>query len=553
MKYLCLSIFLVCACGSSQRPTTSAEENVRAPSVSWSFIPKDSPFVYATVGAFSALPWPGNDEDGYVALGKRVAELEVQGVNARKQLPDYEGKVLRGLELLGKNFRVSDSDLDRLGVGSESRLTVYGVGLNVAARIEISQPRVLEGHLATLFAELELGGVEKTLNGVPYWEFVQEKYTVFVALLPSELVAGLRWQGDAKPLLASLLGPPVNEVDPTAVLKNISQRVEVGEYVGYVDVVGAARGFSDMSAGANPTEKSPEQTTACRSEQDWMASAVPQLWFSGSVDKERAHGLLFADLSARTVTSLKKMMRPVPQIVQSSKDTPLLSFSLGLDVGLAIGHTRMLLNELARKDFACDDLKSIPPLASTWGTSVKTLGMTPLAGLTGVSGVLQSRHFDPRGNLEAKGILAIAHASPASLLNLLRLVPDAKIPASLAVGAAPAPFYIKEMEVLGPTSIALGTDAMGITVGMPSELSKTLAKPVGGEAKLLHLYFGSELLEDDDEEEGEVDGVYDEAMAEAILAIDEGLFPNLHSTEMTIRAVDRGVEIRFEARIQSAE
>jgi hypothetical protein len=524
----------------------------RPPSISWSFIPQNSPYVYATVGAFSELPWPGNDAVGYGKLGERVAELEVQGVDARKQLPEYEGKVLRGLELLGRNFRIDDADLERLGIGSNSRLTVYGVGLNVAARIEVAQPDVLRGHLESLLAELKLGGTRKNLNGAPYWEFEREDYTVFVALLRAELVAGIRWQGGAEPLLASLLGPAVNQVDPAVVFANISKRTEIGEYVGYVDFVALTRDFWQIASEEEPESKSPEQSAACRDEQDWMASAVPQLWFSGSVDAEKTHGLLFADLSPELVKKLRRMMRPVPAIQRNDKTPPLASFSVGLDMGLLMGYSRSLLDDLGLKEFACKELKSISSTASEWSAGVKSLAMTPLAGLTGVSGVLQSRKFDQAGNLEAKGVLAIAHASPASLLNVLRLVPEAKLPASLVAGSAPVPFYIKEFALLGPTMIALGDDAMGIAVGMSDELSATLAKPVTGEPELFHVYMGREFMQEDDEEDGGVDGVYDEAMAEAILAIGNGLLPEIDSTEFTVRAAELGIEMRFEARARTA-
>lgn len=553
MKYVYLSFVLLCACGSTQRATTSREPSLRPPSISWSFVPKDSPYVYATIGAFSELPWPGNDAVGYGKLGERVAELEVQGVNARKQLPEYEGKVLRGLELLGQKFRIGDADLERLGIGSKSRLTVYGVGLNVAARIEVAQPEVLQKHLDSLLPELELGGTKKTRKGAPYWEFEREDYTVFLALRREELVAGIRWQGGAEPLLTSLLGPAVNEVDPVAVLKKISKRAEVGEYVGYLDFVALTRGFSQISTESDSQSQSPQQIAVCRDEQDWMASAVPQLWFSGSVDDETAHGLLFADLAPDLVKKLKRMVRPVPAIQRNDKAPPLASFSVGLDMGLLMGYSRSLLNDLARKEFACDELKTISSTASEWSAGVQSLGMTPLAGLTGVSGVLQSRKFDQAGNVEAKGVLAIAHASPASLLNLLRLVPEAKLPASLVAGSAPVPFYLKEFAPLGPTVIALGKDAMGIAVGMSDELSATLAKPVTGEPELFQVYMGRELLQDDEELDGEVDGVYDEAMAEAILAIGSGLWPEIDSTEFTIRAAELGIEMRFEARTRATD
>lgn len=547
MKYLCASILLLATCGSAQRRDVPSAP--RPASISWQSVPADSAFVYATERPFSQLPWPGNDDVGYVALGRRVHELEVQGVDARKQLPPYHAKVLEGLQLLGQDYKIDDAALDRMGIGAGSRLLIHTIGTSPVARIEVQRAEYLRPVLHTLFSKLKLDAVERQWQGRPYWEFSQENYTVLLILGDSELIAALSWQGDPALLVSSLMSPTKEPVDRAQVLARISDRTETGDYIGYIDSAVSLKLFMQFvtsRVAMTPRKKSVAEQATCDRELADMVSAVPRFWMSGTISRQRARGILFVDLEASWAQSLQAMLRPSPVAKGHTGKTPFARFSMGLDVGRALSHLRNVLTSLSESSYQCADYKSLSASAVLWKKSVQALSLSPLAGLSGVSGVIQSRHFDTQDNLELQALMTIAHASPDSLFNLMRLIPQARLPANLLKGAAAVPFFVQPLSELGPTEIAIGENALGITVGMAKELREQLAANETDDSTLLSLHLGPGVfaLEEEDQK---LEGVYDQGLVDALFEIMEGgIVPNMNSAALAVRSTALGVELRYE-------
>ncbi len=550
MNYFYLSSILVLvACGSAQ-PRHSEPAN-RPPNVAWNYVPHDTAFVYATIVPFAELPWPGNDDAGYVALGKRVQELEVQGVHARKQLPEIKAQMLLALELLGQDYKINANALEGIGVGAQSRLLMYEAGANLIGRIEVARPEVLRPHLLSLFERLELSPVERLWNGKSYWEFSAENYSVLVSLQGHALSAALVWIGEPEQVLASFMVPAKNPVDRATVFESISKRTKLGDYVGYLDSAASIRAalrIGEQMMEGNADKKNAKAREICASEWSELVSAIPRFWLSGSVSKSAATGLLFTDLRSDLVQSLRKMIRPAP-LDQALRKAPIGSFSVGIDVGRALGHSRNALASLATQEYECKELKELSEQAGLWSKSVQTLSLTPFSGFSGMAGLIQERHVDARGNLEVKALMTMAHSSPASLFSLLRLIPGAKLPDSPKVGAPPVRFFLEQFAQLGPTDVAIGKTALGITVGMGDELTKALAGAGSDEPVLFYLWLGPALFAELDEEATDVDGVYDSGLASALGEIDEGgVVADMASVEVMMEVTSLGVELRYEVR-----
>ncbi len=557
MRDMRLSVVLVgvvlvfAACGTAHpRHTTPAN---RPPNSAWNYVPHDTAFVYATVVPFAELPWAGNDA-GYGALGRRVHELEVQGVDARRQLPEMKAKMLLALELLGQDYTIDGSALDRLGVGAQSRLLIYGAGANPIGRVEVAKPKLVRSHLLALFERLELSPKERLWQNKPYWEFSAANYSVLVALSTSELSAALVWIGEPEEVLPAMMAPAVEPVDRTSVFESISERTTLADYVGYVDSAESIRVLlrvgEHFPKGATKT-KTPQEREVCATEWGQLVSAVPRVWLSGSASEDSHRGLIFTDLRPDWVQALRKMIRPVP-LDEALRKAPVGSFSMGLDVGRALGHTRNALASFATQTYACKELKELAEQAPTWSKSVQGVSLTPLAGFSGLAGLVKEYQVDPRGNLEVKGFLTVAHASPAALFNLLRLVPGATLPDSLKVGAVPVRFFLEELSSLGPTDVGVGKTALGVTVGMGKELTKALAGQGSEKPVLFHMWLGPALFDEPDEDQADVEGVYDPGLASALVKIDEGsIVVDVTSVEVFMEVTSLGVELRYELRAAS--
>ena len=210
-----------------------------------------------------------------------------------------------------------------------------------------------------------------------------------------------------------------------------------------------------------------------------------------------------------------------------------------------MNYTQSLLSDLSKGTYKCSYLKSLTTLSGTYADGLQKIGLSPLAQLKGMAGIIESRELDEHGNLTMKALMTLGHSSPISLFNLMRVLPDTKLPDSLELGAAPVRIFSRALSTLGPTNIAMGESSIGITVGMSNELRRVLASKVV-KGPLFSMVVSDELLALFSEVESSIDGVFDPHLTAAIVDIISGSLHKkkwvkieMFSAELGIRVVNK--------------
>ncbi len=523
MKRLWIVLVFLSACGSSPKALPQKPKPaLRAPSKSWQFVPQQSAFVMASIAPLATMQWFGNDP-AYVQLGTRIAELELQGVNARKQLPASEKLSLRVLEQFGNNFQISAQDLENLGIGASSRGLFYEVDGNFVARVEIAKPEVVRPNLLELFTLLELTAEKQSYQGSAYWEFrlLDGDIRIVVGLRAKELVGALVWTGGTQKVLESMYQVSDTPMNYQELRAQLSKRMKVGDTIGVLDTARSVRLFLklvDYVAVKEGGEEIVEKGGACDREFAAMVSGVPRVWFSWE-EGGRGGGVFF-ELASHLIPGLEKISHSVPQ-AKIAGEKPFGSISLGVDLGILMRYARIALLGMSKTDYQCSYLKEFSAKSATMAQSLQALSFSPFAAVKGMALVVESRTEDERGNVEVKALLTVGHASPLSLLQLLRALPGSNLPVSLEKGADPVRGVIGALSSFGPTDFARGEASLGLSIGMSKELRETLDREANT-GPLFSMSISPQLNALVTGGAG-VEGVFDALLETAILDIRDGV------------------------------
>ncbi|MEO8552794.1 MAG: hypothetical protein ABI678_22605 [Kofleriaceae bacterium] len=365
---------------------------------------------------------------------------------------------------------------ENLGLKSNGRTLIYGLGIWPVIRVEVGDPAKLRAIITDAIKTLAMPEIEqKQLGATPYW--VASKYgmtailsvtdhDVAAALVPTTAIA------KAVPLVLGTehVGKSMRDAGDIAALSTryhlTSTMLAYIDTHRIVDALERKDDFATTSVFAVP---------ACHADFERMADALPRILMGyRSLD---AHGFLSSVVFetspavAKQLASLHGAMPALPDPAHT-----LMGFSIAADIDAGVGVLRGWLQSLADQPFQCPQLAITRQFVAEALEATKTLIPKEMHGLHGAELVIEDASESPPGGagylLIAGDQIAVALGQALQKVSLgISVAPDGQ-PVSLPIG-------MLGMPGLKSAHLALHTSRAALAIGPQSqtEVQTAIAAP----------------------------------------------------------------------------
>lgn len=540
------------------------------------YIPADTPYVFA-----NAEPLPSAISDEWMKslepvtgmyehmLAQAATDLEAEEPGS---LP---ARVLSALsqELKGKLNRAG---IEGLGLSTQARSAIYGVGLVPVMRLELKDSAAFEGFVARIEQKVGEKLPRASIDGKEYWRVLvpDAPLVIAAALLDGDLVLTVTHATASEDLLRRLLGLslPERSLAHEDALAKLNSQWGFSPYgSGYIDTLRVLDAVFDQNSGiekefltALELKHAPPTSAECRTEFRAIAARMPR-FVAGYTQFDRGAQKMRAvlELEPTLAQALGKIAAPVPGL--GAPTSGAMSFGFGLDLDQLSRFIGAQAAAVAAAPYRCEALL---PLNQAFADVQQQLANPMLfavaAMFKGVNLELSGFSFPAGGMPEISGRLAIASDNPASLIAMAKGNVPQLAGLELEVGKEPIPLPA-ELAPPGtpPLHLAASDKALGIALGAGAEsgLKAFIEAPAGsGPAPLLAMgvtgkMYGefarmarsspelSQAMAEASAEDEEGSAGAERAQLEAALAMFEQFERLIKRVDSVVLISDKGIEV----------
>ncbi|MBU0551222.1 hypothetical protein KKB55_08550 [Myxococcota bacterium] len=483
--------------GNASTNSSAKTSKATAPSAMpafFDFIPADSPYVFASA---KAMPDEAMDKI-FKALQPLFDKLDAEMAKEISN-PDADkmGKILIE-EFKGK---LNKKGLESLGIHTNPKMALYGLGLLPALRMELKDPKALLATIARIEAKRGKPLPSKKLGELKYWSKEKDGVEIDIAVVGNELIVGVLPVAAAAELLPVLLGQKKLEQSAAANMKKLMTDGGFAGYgMGYVDfttiaatIMGTAQGYNAKVWTAAPFSKgAPQLEEVCKQEIGGMVANMPRMTFGYTEATAEMWAMQYTlEMKPELAKALTKLITPVPGVGEESK--AIFSFGLGLNVAELMSFAKVTVEAMKAKPYACPllndlngavgmaamqlgQLKQLPPFVKNihgFHFGLKDVKIDPKKGPTSVNACAFIRLDKPDEALQMlKGM-----APPLAKLKVAMDGKPVAVPAELLKGL---PMPVQAFIAMNDKGIALM-----IGEGEDKNAAKILGKKAPAEPALL--------------------------------------------------------------------
>lgn len=467
------------------------------------FVPADTPYVIA---ALEPVPDATAKHLGAQAQGiwSVVFPMFDQLMAQSESKPD-EDATPEELALRAKARRVAKAFMDEfrnrdtpekwreVGLGSQVRSAIYGVGLLPVLRAEILDADALRA----MIARIEQNAGEKLgtarVGEQDVWTIGGEPMLGLMAIQGKHLVVTVVPAGADDALKRRVLGldRPAQSLADTHALADFNKARGYLPYAsGWVDTRRVLALLEDDPAVAAiakaANEPKPQLDATCRSELDALAAKAPRLAVGYTkFDTERMSMHMRLDLDPALAKSLAGLPAALPG---TRSDDALIDFAFALPVLRGRDFLVAQADAVAAAPFRCELLEPLNAQLAQMKTQIEAMIPPPLADLIGVRVTIDRVVLpDPNGStaFDVAGRVLVGSNNPAFLTGLaqmsvpalqkITLSPDGK---AVAIPAEVIPGGYAEGH---PIHAAMGAKTLGVAVGadQAARLEAAVTAPAG--------------------------------------------------------------------------
>lgn len=452
------------------KATAKAPTKIEAPS-SFAAIPADTPYVIA---AFEPLPREVTDKIGaaFAPLIKEM-EAEIEREVARSTGDSTEEKLGRALwdELKG-NF--NRAGLEKLGISTEPRFALYGIGVMPAFRIELKDPAALKAAIDRVQTKVGEKAPVQKLGEQEYWGIDEDGMSFAVAIVGNELVAGVVPQGGKDALLPILFGqkkPEKSLVDGGA-LTTVAQQHGFKPYLlGMVDVDGIARTILGQGKGTNAQVWTalgapvPTLSETCQTEILGLVANAPRM-VMGYTDITAKHwGAKYViETKPELATALKGLTAPVPGL--GERQDALFALGAGIDLQKAIEFAKSRIAAVKAAPFKCEQLADLNQAVSEMEQGLNQPIPPFVTNIKGFNVVVKDGDFSKGQPQAIKGFALVRVDQPDQLLAMAKGMAPPLASLEVPMDGKPVAFPAGLIPpVVDEPHIAMNDKAIAVSVG----------------------------------------------------------------------------------------
>lgn len=562
------AVLVASACGGTGKRAQSAARGPDGEPRYLELIPADTPYVFATAKRpprepiARELARSARKADRLLLLWHRFRDRYPERYD---DLPMWERLFFEFLgELQGtaglaerESLFFDERALAAAGIRLDPHVAVYGLGLHPAARVELLDGDRLAAILGRVFERARVDARAARFGGQDYWTFPLEgrDLVVVVAVIGDDLVAGLLPAGHIERRLPALFGaePPTRSLALSGGLAGVVDRYQFAAWsAGYVELRALAR---ELAAGDGALTGGDRPDPACAEELPALALAAPRVVFGthgGAAD--RTTGAVVIELREDVAGHLLRMTAPVPGMRRDLARGAAIALGAGVDLGRLLAAAEARFAAIAASPYQCGLLAELNLVAGQMAATLRSLRGSALSGVTGMNLLIERIELDAGGApREIEGFVFLGAKDPAGVLALAAGLLGPQLTA-VTPGAPPVRLVLPGYDaLLGETYLAAGDRAVGISIGAGTEgrLTELLARGPAPDPLLFLAHVQPQLL-------GEIRSrgaaaevaeiaALDPDLAQALADLDESEYDHYEALLLVGRAIDRGLEIRFEA------
>lgn len=266
-------------------------------------------------------------------------------------------------ELLALDTR---AEFEAIGLGGESRVALYGVGLIPVFRMELPNPQPFKDLLAR--AESKAGTKFPTakLGGVEYFQGIAGPLEFALAFPNGHMVASFWPKAAPDSVKTQLLAaaPPADNVLSSKKLDQLNSSYGFGPMgSGYIDTVRvvntilAPSGEVDRELFKALEVEPPQLTEACRTEFAALATEMPRVAMGVTkLDATHMDSIWVFELKPGIAQELSAIAAPIPAVAQKAK---WLGFGFGFDGKALASFIDARAKAISAQPYQCEELAEL--------------------------------------------------------------------------------------------------------------------------------------------------------------------------------------------------
>lgn len=456
--------------GGDKGATPKAPTKVEAPA-SFAAIPADTPYVIA---AFEPLPREVTDKLG-TALAPLIQELEadIEREIGQATGDSTDDKLARALwdELKGNLNRAG---MEKLGISTEPRFALYGIGVLPAFRIELKDPAALKAAIERVQTKAGVKAPVQKLGEQEYWGIDDDGMSFAIAIVGNELVAGVVPQTAKDALLPVLFGQkkPEKSLMDGGALTTVAQQHGFKPYLlGLVDVDGIARTILGQGKGINAQvwtalgSPVPALSETCQTEILGLVANAPRMVMGYTEITTKHWGAKYViETKPELAAALKGLTTPVPGV--GERQDALFAFGAGVDIQKAIEFAKTKVAAIKAAPYKCEELAGLNEAVGEMEQGLNQPLPPFVTNIKGFNVVVKDGDFSKGQPQAIKGFALVRVDQPEQLLAMAKgmapplaslEVPKDGKPVAFPAGIIPP--------VVDEPHIAMNDKAIAVSVG----------------------------------------------------------------------------------------
>lgn len=473
------------------------------------YVPADTPYVFANIE-----PLPKAYIDTMAAKMGPLAEIYEGMVKdalaglAKEGSDDPAVAVVKALleEMQGK---ISIAGAESIGLSTQARSAIYGIGLVPVARLELKDPAAFQAFLGRVEKRAGQPLLSFKVGDQSYWRIGKEGGDLagLMAIADGDLVLSIMPSKPSNELLERLLGVtlPDDSLADAGKLEALNDQYGFTPHgSGYVDVVRVMRALTEEKSGIEKEflaafgEKDELPSAECKAEMLGIAGNMPRFAFGYTrFDLQQLDSQAILELKPELAKPLSALPAAVPGLGAATDSV--FDFGFSLNVQKLVDFANAQAAAVAAAPYKCPEFANLNTGFAELRTSMANPGLAMAApALKGARAVLTK--FDMTNPLSpvVAGKMLIASDNPESLFAMAKSFVPAIASLDLKPGATPQPLPAELAQPgMPPTHVAMSAQAIGFAVGAGEEaaLSKWLGEPAASPPPLLTFGYGAEFFE----------------------------------------------------------
>jgi hypothetical protein len=496
--------------------TKTPPPSTDAPIYGLSFVPEDTPYIFAMLHPLPYDQWPWQLETFAPFIDEFRRQLKQNPHLANEQETRLILSYLKAFD--GK---LSPEGLESLGFDLNTQMIIYGVGLLPVMRVELKDGAKVMALIEQVEKDSGLSLTRATVDGLPYLTFEfpssssidpssppdpSDTFSISFAIQENTLIATASPPSARDALMRHLLAPlpPSFASFPPQKLLDITTKhhrsprpplfagaIRTHETLQVLSGGGSALSHSIMTAAGMT---SPPLSPPCLSDLNLLSLWLPQISMVGDSAKNFQEFNMVIELNDPALLAEIMLWRqPTPGLGLPAKSPtsrpPLLTFSIGLDIPRMLSTLKARATALSAMSFSCEFLQKIPVEAASFAREIDVSALpAELTSSKGLNLRLLNIKLDASGMPSAiEAVVVLLSDKPAHIWGLLSAL-DPTFSKPLPADGTPQAITPPSMlsSYISALYAAMTPSLLGVAIGKghDASLSELLASPSSADAPI---------------------------------------------------------------------